>query len=123
MEHYYTNNPTTKSCEKIISSKIKNIELQFYTDNGVFSKENVDFGTKVLLENFYSEKEYADVADVGCGYGVISIFLAKKNPNYNFTMIDVNNRSLELSKKNIELNKIDNKIEIIESSSFDNVNR
>ena len=121
MQHYYTNNPTTKSCEKIISSKIKNIELQFYTDNGVFSKENVDFGTKVLLENFYSEKEYADVADVGCGYGVISIFLAKKNPNYNFTMIDVNNRSLELSKKNIELNKIDNKIEIIESSSFDNV--
>jgi len=91
MEHYYTNNPTTKSCEKIISSKIKNIELQFYTDNGVFSKENVDFGTKVLLENFYSKKEYADVADVGCGYGVISIFLAKKNPNYNFTMVDVNN--------------------------------
>ena len=121
MEHYYTNNPTTKSCEKIISSKIKNIELQFYTDNGVFSKENVDFGTKVLLENFYSKKEYADVADVGCGYGVISIFLAKENPNYKFTMIDVNNRSLELSKKNIELNKIDNKIEIIESSSFDNV--
>ncbi len=74
MEHYYTNNPTTKSCEKIISSKIKDIELQFYTDNGVFSKENVDFGTKVLLENFYSKKEYADVADVGCGYGVISIF-------------------------------------------------
>ena len=95
MEHYYTNNPTTKCCEKIISSKIKNIELQFYTDNGVFSKENVDFGTKVLLENFYSKKEYADVADVGCGYGVISIFLAKKNPNYKFTMIDVNNRSEE----------------------------
>ena len=101
MEHYYTNNPTTKSCEKIISSKIKDIDFRFYTDNGVFSKENVDFGTKVLLENFHSEKQSADVADIGCGYGVISIFLAKNNPNYNFTMVDVNNRSLELSKKNM----------------------
>ena len=121
MEHYYTNNPTTKSCEKIISSKIDDIDMKFYTDNGVFSKESVDFGTKVLLENFHSEKEYADVVDVGCGYGVISIFLAKNNPHYNFTMIDVNKRSLELSQKNIELNNINNKIEIIESSSFDNV--
>ena len=121
MEHYYTNNPTTESREKIINSTIANENLKFYTDNGVFSKESVDFGTKTMLESFGTEKENAKVADIGCGYGVISIFLAKKNPNYNFTMIDVNNRSLELSKKNIELNKIDNKIEIIESSSFDNV--
>ena len=121
MEHYYTNNPTTESCEKIISSRIQGMDLKFYTDNGVFSKESVDFGTRVLLENFISQKESAKVADVGCGYGVISIFLAKKNLNYSFTMIDVNNRSLELSKKNIVLNNIKNKIEIIESSSFDNV--
>ena len=121
MEHYYTNNPTTDSCERIISSRIQGMDLKFYTDNGVFSKESVDFGTRVLLENFISQKESAKVADVGCGYGVISIFLAKKNLNYSFTMIDVNNRSLELSKKNIVLNKIKNKIEIIESSSFDNV--
>lgn len=121
MEHYYTNNPTTKSQEKIINSKIADENLKFYTDNGVFSKEGVDFGTKTLLESFSTEKVNANVADIGCGYGVISIFLAKKNPKYSFTMVDVNNRSLELSKKNIELNGIKNNIEIVESSSFDNV--
>ena len=40
MEHYYTNNPTTESREKIINSIIANENLKFYTDNGVFSKES-----------------------------------------------------------------------------------
>lgn len=121
MEHYYTNNPTTESREKIINSTIANENLKFYTDNGVFSKESVDFGTKIMLESFTTDKENAKVADIGCGYGVISIFLAKKYPTFKFTMVDVNNRVLELSKKNIELNKIENEVEVLESSSFDNV--
>ena len=121
MEHYYTNNPTTESREKIINSIIANENLKFYTDNGVFSKESVDFGTKTMLESFATDKENAKVADIGCGYGVISIFLAKKYPTFKFTMVDVNNRVLELSKKNIELNKIENEVEVLESSSFDNV--
>ena len=121
MEHYYTNNPTTESREKIINSTIANENLKFYTDNGVFSKESVDFGTKIMLESFSTEKENAKVADIGCGYGVISIYLAKKYPTFRFTMVDVNNRVLELSKKNIELNKIENEVEVLESSSFDNV--
>ena len=121
MEHYYTNNPTTESREKIINSTIANENLKFYTDNGVFSKESVDFGTKIMLESFSTEKENAKVADIGCGYGVISIYLAKKYPTFRFTMVDVNNRVLELSKKNIELNKVENEVEVLESSSFDNV--
>ena len=121
MEHYYTNNPTTESREKIINSTIANENFKFYTDNGVFSKESVDFGTKTMLESFNTEKENAQVADIGCGYGVISIFLAKKYPTFKFTMVDVNNRVLELSKKNIELNNIENEVEVLESSSFDNV--
>ena len=111
MEHYYTNNPTTESREKIINSTIANENFKFYTDNGVFSKESVDVGTKTMLESFNTEKENALVADIGCGYGVISIFLAKKYPTFKFTMVDVNNRVLELSRKNIELNKIENEVE------------
>ena len=121
MEHYYTNNPTTESREKTINSTIANENFKFYTDNGVFSKESVDFGTKTMLESFSTEKVNAQVADIGCGYGVISIFLAKKYPTFKFTMVDVNNRVLELSRKNIELNKIENEVEVLESSSFDNV--
>ena len=81
----------------------------------------VDLGGRRIIKKFATVKGNAKVADIGCGYGVISIFLAKKYPTFKFTMVDVNNRVLELSKKNIELNKIENEVEVLESSSFDNV--
>ena len=121
MEHYYTNNPEIESLEKIIDAKIKNTELKFYTDNGVFSKNGVDFGTKTLLENFETLKKKSHVCDIGCGYGVITIYLAKNYPNFTFDMIDVNTRSLALSKKNITLNKIENNINVFENNALDNI--
>ena len=50
MSHYFTNDEI-KSNEKIYVTKINDIELKFYTDNGVFSKNKLDFGTRTLLEN------------------------------------------------------------------------
>lgn len=121
MEHYYTNNPNSKSNEQIIKGYIKNKEYNFITDNGVFSKDSVDFGTKTLLENFNSQKNKAKVCDLGCGYGVVSIFLADNYKNFSFTMIDINKRSLELSNKNIKLNKVLNPIKLIENNALDNI--
>ena len=46
MEHYYTNNPTTKSCEQIINSKISGEDFKFYTDNGVFQKMELILGLR-----------------------------------------------------------------------------
>ena len=47
MSHYFTNDEI-KSNEKIYVTKINDIELKFYTDNGVFSKTRVDFGTDLI---------------------------------------------------------------------------
>lgn len=121
MEHYYTNNPNSKSNEKIISSYINNKEYRFYTDNGVFSKDGVDFGTKTLLENFDYEKQEAKVCDLGCGYGVVTIYLAEQFEKFNFMMIDVNSRVLELAKKNLELNKVKNEVQLLENNALDNI--
>ena len=72
MDHYFTNN-NIKSNIKIINSIINEKQYDFFVDNGVFSKNNVDYGTKLLLENI---KEIdGKILDVGCGYGVIGIYL------------------------------------------------
>lgn len=123
MEHYYTNKPNSNSDERQISGYINNKKYYFYTDNGVFSKGNIDFGTRTMLENFSSDKEKADVCDLGCGYGVVTVYLASIYKDYNYTMIDINGRSLSLSRKNVVLNNIVSSVEFLENDSLDNVEK
>lgn len=108
LEHYFTNNSNLKSEIKEINYVYKNNEFKFLSDNGVFSKNKIDYGSKTLIESFFgfTTKEIKSVLDVGCGYGFIGI-VASKILNCHVDMIDVNKRALHLAKKNIELNKVD----------------
>ncbi|MBF0710413.1 MULTISPECIES: class I SAM-dependent methyltransferase [unclassified Gemella] len=121
MEHYYTNNPNSKSEEKVISGFINSKEYNFYTDNGVFSKNGIDFGTKTMLESFETDKKIANVCDLGCGYGVVSVFLADRYKDFSFILVDVNKRSLELSKKNLEKNNIKNNVKLLENNALSDI--
>ena len=72
-------------------------KMNFYTDAGVFSKKMIDFGSQVLLSTLdFSKGE--SVLDVGCGYGPIGLSLAKAQ-GVAVTMVDVNERALELAQK------------------------
>lgn len=96
-----------------------NTKFVFKSDNGVFSKEKLDFGTRLLLENLPIKEMTGDVLDLGCGYGVVSIILSKF-VNCNFDAVDVNKRALHLANMNMKLNKIDN-INFIESNCYDSL--
>lgn len=117
MSHYFTNE-YVESKEQKTKCIIKNTELTLITDNGVFSKKGLDFGTRTLLETIENVK--GKVLDFGCGYGPIGIYL-KKTFNCDVDAIDVNKRALNLAKKNAELNKID--INIFESNIYENVTK
>ena len=103
MSYYFTNDDSLKSEIKKIDVVIDNLPFSFLTDNGVFSKKGLDFGTRTLLENLSDIK--GRVLDIGCGYGPIGIYIAKK---YDVTvdMTDVNQRSLSLAKENAKLNGV-----------------
>lgn len=119
MGHYFENDETLISDEKERQVFIKNEKFKFITDNGVFSKSGLDFGTRTLLETINLDKITGKVLDFGCGYGPIGIYLAKKQ-ELEVHMIDINRRSLELARKNVNLNHVN--VTIYESDIYSNVN-
>lgn len=102
MEHYFTNSEHLKSDFRKITYKIDDSILEFTSDLGVFSKNKVDFGSDLLIRT-YLDKGASNIRllDVGCGYGIIGITLAKLK-NTESTLIDINKRALHLSDMNIK---------------------
>ncbi len=119
MEHYYSSNPTSASEERIIEYKIKDEKFSFISDNGVFSKGHIDFATDFMLRTIIDQVN-GNVLDLGCGYGVIGIVVAKCTKSSKIVMCDVNNRALDLAKRNVERNHLKN-VEVIESDGFENI--
>lgn len=107
MQHYFTPNPNLKSELRTIKVRFNDIDLTFCSDNGVFSKDKIDFGSKTLLDTIFNYLNIPvnNALDVGCGYGFMGIALAKKL-DCSVDMVDVNERAVHLAKKNISINKV-----------------
>ncbi len=104
MDHYFTERPSIKSNQKKINYEIQGKQFEFITDNGVFSKNKVDYGTDVMLKAFLKNKVNDNIRllDIGCGYGVVSVVLGTFIKNIKITLSDVNERALDLSAMNLE---------------------
>lgn len=107
-EHYYSRTQNVESEPKYWNAEIRNTKLRFKTDNGVFSKREIDFGSRLLVETFVMPDLAGDILDVGCGYGPIGLTIAKNWSDRKVYMVDVNTRALQLAKDNRELNGIQN---------------
>lgn len=112
LEHYFTNNENLKSELRKLIYNYENINFEFFSDNGVFAKNKIDYASKLLVESFIKEKHDdksdGDVLDVGCGYGFMGIVIGKVL-NKKVELIDVNKRALHLCEKNIKINEVDGK--------------
>jgi 16S rRNA (guanine1207-N2)-methyltransferase len=121
MSHYFINDEKLNHDYKNYTIKIKDTTLRFITDAGVFSKEGLDFGSRVLLENIELDQSHKTVIDMGCGYGPIGIYVAKTYPDKKVYLYDVNDRAIDLAKQNSEINQLKN-VHIEQSFLFDQVN-
>jgi 16S rRNA (guanine1207-N2)-methyltransferase len=104
---------------RTIRVTLRGQEFVFWTDAGVFSKSGVDFGSELLIETMEIPAD-ASVLDVGCGYGPIGLSAAKLATAGSVTMVDVNERAVELARKNAAGNHIAN-AEVLVSDRYENV--
>ena len=119
MAHYYTDNKDLKSQLRTITYQYHDQTLYFISDLGVFSKDSIDYGSRVLLDTF---EPLADmkILDVGCGYGTLALSLASVGKDLSVDLVDVNTRALDLAKQNAEKLGLEN-VCVYESNCYENV--
>lgn len=110
LEHYFTNNENLKSELRDIKFSFCDYNFLFKSDNGVFSKNKIDYASMFLVEtclkNITNTENINSILDVGCGYGFIGITLSKVL-NKHVDMVDINKRAVHLCDMNISINKVD----------------
>lgn len=115
-EHYYSQKPTTGHNRHKLQVDLRGRTFTFVTDAGVFSKQGIDYGSRFLIEEMIIPAD-ARVLDVGCGYGPIGIAAATLAVSGHVTMIDINERAIELARENARLNRVDH-VDIVQSDLF-----
>ena len=117
-EHYYTRTPVSAHHDRLIETTLLGRQMRFHTDAGVFSRDDVDPGSRLLIES--AGPLNGRILDMGCGWGPVGLSLALENPSADVLMADVNGRAVELSERNRRLNGVVN-ARVIESDAFESV--
>ena len=118
MGQYFTNENLPSNVRRT-ECVILGRKFIFLTDNGVFSKDGLDFGSRLLLETIPLEEVGGKILDMGCGYGVFGIVIGKLVQTH-VDMVDVNLRAIHLAQRNIKENHV-NDINVFESNVYENV--
>src|SRR5437660_6907885 len=88
---YFEKRPASARRPARITVTIRGRPFLFQTDAGVFSREELDRGTELLLEAV-EVGPCESILDLGCGYGVIGIVAAHLSEGGDVILTDVNGR-------------------------------
>jgi 16S rRNA (guanine1207-N2)-methyltransferase len=115
-DHYFTQHPAARGGHHTIETELRGFTLKLATEAGVFSRERVDRGTRLLIKHM--EIQPADrVLDLGCGYGPVGLVAALLAPEGHITLIDINERAVSLARRNLTLNSVSNG-EVLQGDGF-----
>lgn len=108
MHHYFTDNDDLKSALRPVEYVIDGIQFTLVSDRGVFSKNTLDQGSATLIKALLFEDLQGSLLDLGSGIVIIGLTLAKLKNNLQVTLLEINRRALDLSKKNAEILSLSN---------------
>ena len=121
MQHYFIEKSHKAEDYFEFEDSIRDMTFKFRSCDSIFSKDEIDEGTRTLLNTIFDQLELkGNGLDLGCGYGVIGMSLIKYF-GVNCDMIDVNGTAVELSTHNLILNGIKKGARVFKSNGFENV--
>ncbi|WP_061964479.1 class I SAM-dependent methyltransferase [Demequina aurantiaca] len=100
-DHYFTAQPASADERRVIPVTLAGFDIDVETAPGIFSPGHVDAGTAVLLR-YLPTPPAGELLDLGCGWGPIALTAALSNPETRVTAVDVNERALDLLRRNTE---------------------
>jgi 16S rRNA G1207 methylase RsmC len=100
--HYFTSRPEVQSSPRTAKMVLADLKLSLETDRGVFAVGRIDAGTRQLLQTVPPPPRRGHLLDLGTGYGPIAITLARRSPEATVWAVDVNERALELVRRNMD---------------------
>ncbi|GAT72885.1 class I SAM-dependent methyltransferase [Microbacterium hydrocarbonoxydans] len=101
-DHYFTAAPASPENLRTIRVSLAGRELDVTTAGGVFSPDRLDAGTAVLLANMPPVPPGGNLLDLGSGWGPITLSMALAAPHATVWAVDVNERALDLVRRNAE---------------------
>jgi 16S rRNA (guanine1207-N2)-methyltransferase len=105
---YFEKEPAVASSRREVRLALPDVTLDLVTDAGVFARDDVDPGSKLLLLEAPEPAAAGDLLDLGCGYGAIALAMAARAPDATVWAVDVNRRAVELTAENAATNGLDN---------------
>jgi 16S rRNA (guanine1207-N2)-methyltransferase len=102
LPHYFEERPDALSVPSTVRLALPDLTLDLGTDRGVFSKDGIDPGTKLLLLEAPAPASTGHLLDLGCGYGAIALTMARRSPGATVWAVDVNERARALTTANAE---------------------
>ncbi len=118
MSHYFINDESLSSNERQIHYVINGVSFTLTTDKGVFSKSELDEGSRLLIETLSSLPLGNKILDIGCGYGPVGLSLAYITPSLNVICSDVNTRALALCEKNASSLGLSHRVTCLQSDIY-----
>lgn len=107
-DHYFSASPSSSENLRRIRVSLAGRDVEVTTAGGVFSPDHIDGGTAVLLANTPPPPAGGHLLDLGCGWGPIALSLALDAPRATVWAVDVNERALDLVRRNAEELGLDN---------------
>lgn len=80
--------------------QLDGVELAISNHAGVFSREKLDIGARLFIDNLPVDERFETIVDLGCGNGVVGLMAAIKNPSSKLIFTDESYMAVESAISN-----------------------